>query len=59
VLQQQLLELRASMSVNGPAPIRTQIKKIVPQFTQVEAAAIAEPTAIAKQRVADQVVVAS
>jgi FlaA1/EpsC-like NDP-sugar epimerase len=59
VLQQQLLELRASMSINGPAPIRTQIKKIVPQFAQVEAPIVDEPAAVAKERAPDQVVVAT
>src|SRR5712664_4739074 len=33
----QLEELRSSMSVNGPAPVRAKIKEIVPQYSFQEA----------------------
>jgi len=32
-LRRQLEELRSSMSVNGPAPVRAKIKQIVPQYS--------------------------
>jgi FlaA1/EpsC-like NDP-sugar epimerase len=37
-LQQHLVELRASMSIDGAAPIRAKMKEIVPQFAQDSAA---------------------